>query len=635
MTPYPFTHKRIPTHTVTIGNVTVGGDSDIVIQTMCNTPAGDVEAGFRQAKEVAEAGAQIIRFAVRNVADAESLGEIRKKLNDAEITTPLVADVHFNPQAAFVAAQLIEKVRINPGNFIDKRATFQSKEYSTDEWNAELQRLESTFSELVDICRQHGTALRIGVNHGSLSDRIMSRYGNTVEGMVESAMEFLRLCRKFEFWNVVVSLKSSNVRIMITAYRMLVEKMQAENMNFPLHLGVTEAGNELGGRVRSAIGIGTLLADGIGDTIRVSLTESPAKEIPAAQKLAEYFKNRKAANSNSDFRMYDPYDYKYHQSKEVDGIGGQKSPVVVCDARARKVIDDDFLKILGYSRAGEEWVATSQAADVVYVGEVSIETTIPPGLKVLFEAAITKAPTDEAIPLFTKVEYRHIACRATHVLKWVSLTNDDLADPEIISILQKDPNIVLVLETMLVNGFADQRAAFLKLRENNIAAPVIVKRNYVSDDWESYILQSSADVGGLMVNGMGNGIWLTNPFLTEVDKSRELMFEILQASRVRISQTEFIACPSCGRTQFDIESVLAEVREKTKHLSHLKIGVMGCIVNGPGEMADADYGYVGAAPDKVMLYKGKVAVRKNIPTKNAVNELIELIKENGDWVDLK
>jgi (E)-4-hydroxy-3-methylbut-2-enyl-diphosphate synthase len=632
MIPNPFTHKRIPTQAVTIGNVTVGGDSDIVIQTMCNTPAGDVEAGFRQAKEVAEAGAQIIRFAVRNVADAESLGEIRKKLNESGITTPLVADVHFNPQAAFVAARLIEKVRINPGNFIDKRATFQNKEYSADEWNTELEKLESTFLELIDICRQHGTALRIGVNHGSLSDRIMSRYGNTVEGMVESAMEFLRLCRKFDFGNVVVSLKSSNVRIMISAYRMLVDRMVSEDLHFPLHLGVTEAGNELAGRVRSAIGIGTLLADGIGDTIRVSLTESPAKELPAAKKLATYFKNRGKIGSIPEQWEYKPLDFSYYQSREVSGVGGQKPVVVVCDIRTETVLDEALLQKLGYDRKDGQWQPSSQAADVVFVGNISIVTDLPTNLKIVFEAGETKAPDDEAIPLFNRLEYKQTAS-VFNLEKWVSLTNADMADSEIISLLQHDPNVTIVLETMSLNGFADQRAAFLRLKVNNIAAPVIVKRNYVTDDWEAYILHSSADVGGLLVNGMGSGIWLTNPFLTETDKTRELMFEILQASRVRISQTEFIACPSCGRTQFDIESVLAEVREKTKHLSHLKIGVMGCIVNGPGEMADADYGYVGAAPDKVVLYKGKVAVRKNVPAKEAVNELIALIKQNGDWRD--
>ena len=629
------TYKRFKTIPVTIGNLTVGGESDIAIQTMCNTPAGNVALGFEQAMKAAKAGAQLIRFAVRNYADAEALGEIRKLLNEAGFDTPLVADVHFNPQAAFVAARLIEKVRINPGNFMDKRATFKQVDYSEEQWNEELLRLESTFGQFIDICKEHNTAIRIGVNHGSLSDRIMSRYGNTIEGMVESAMEFLRLCQKFEFNNVVVSLKSSNVRIMTTAYRVLVTRMQSESLCFPLHLGVIEAGKELAGRVRYAIGIGARLADGIGDTIRVSLTENPLKELPAALKLVQYFKFRSFDSSENNSNKIEPYDYSFYKSHEVYGIGNENIVKVVCDARTVKVVDEKLIASLGYVKRENLWIPSQRAADYLFVGNVAIETDLPENLKLVFEAAYTKAPSDEAIPLFSKVEYRHIACRANEFVKMVSLTNNDLTDFEIITQLKNDPNIIIVLETHSPNGFNDQRTAFIQLKLNNITAPVIIKRNYVTDDWEEQIMHSSADLGGLLIHGMGNGVWITNPFLQEIGQWRALMFEILQGARVRISESEFIACPSCGRTQFDIESALSEVREKTKHLNHLKIGVMGCIVNGPGEMADADYGYIGAAPNKVALYKGKIAVLKNISAEKAVDELINLIKQNGDWIDLR
>ncbi|MDD4747418.1 MAG: (E)-4-hydroxy-3-methylbut-2-enyl-diphosphate synthase [Salinivirgaceae bacterium] len=627
------TNNPYKTNAVTIGNLTIGGDSEIAIQTMCNTPAGDIKKGFEQALEAAEAGAQLIRFAVRNSTDAETLGEIRKLLNEAGIDTPLVADVHFNPQAAFVAARLIEKVRINPGNFMDKRATFEQTEYTEKQWQEELERLETTFSQFIDICKEHNTAIRIGVNHGSLSDRIMSRYGNTVEGMVESAMEFLRLCKKLNFNNVVVSLKSSNVRVMTTAYRLLIAKMETEGACYPLHLGVTEPGNGLAGRVRSAIGIGTLLADGIGDTIRVSLTEIPINELPAARKLVQYFKDRGDVPAIESSIEIDPYDYTFYKSHEVNGVGKENPIKVFCDVRTAKIIDKQLIESLGFIQKENQWYPTQRVADFIFVGNAEIKTNLPENLTMVFESSVTKVPSEEAIPLFSKAEYWQIASKAFNIVKFVTLTNTDLENPEIIEALQKDPNVIISLETVSQNGFADQRAAFIRLKMNNITAPVIIKRDYVTDDWEEQIMQSSADIGGLFLNGMGNGIWITNPFLQEVAETRDLMFEILQGARVRTSQTEFIACPSCGRTQFDIESVLAEVRNRTKHLAHLKIGVMGCIVNGPGEMADADYGYIGAAPNKIALYKGKNMVRKNIPANTAVEELITLIKQNGDWVD--
>ncbi len=630
----PFSNNRFPTHEVRVGNITIGGDSDIVIQTMCNTPTGEVEAGYKQSKEVISAGTQMVRFAVRNRADAESIGKIKELLLKDNINTPLVADVHFSSQAAFVAAKLVDKVRINPGNFIDKRATFDTKSYTELEWKEELNKIELTLNELIDICVAHDTALRIGVNHGSLSDRIMSKYGNTTEGMVESAMEFLRICKKRGFQNVIISLKSSNIRIMNSAYFMLAKQMQTEDMHYPLHLGVTEAGNDLSGRVRSAVGIGRLLGHGIGDTIRISLTENPVKEIPAAQKLAKHFKHRKPlTDTNNNWEEYNPLDFSFYKSHEVGNIGGEKPAIAVCDIRNYRVLDNVMLEKLGYMFNGKKWIATSQAADAVYVKDIEIITELPENLSIIYEAGTTKMPCENATPLFNNLEFIYIADKSKELTKWVSLTSSDLSKPAIIEQLRNSPKTVIVLETVSQNGYADQMSAFLKLKSAQITNPVIVKRNYVSDDWETFVIESSADSGSLLVGGMGNGVWLTNPFLTDMEDNRRLTFEILQASRVRISQTEYIACPSCGRTQFDIESVLAEVRSKTNHLTHLKIAVMGCIVNGPGEMADADYGYVGAAPNRVALYKGKVAVKKNISADIAVEQLIELIKENNDWVE--
>lgn len=630
---YPLTYHRFRTQGLHIGNITIGGSSDIVVQTMCNTPAGDVEAGYKQAKDVAKAGAQLIRFAVRNIPDAEALGQIKQLLINDNISTPIVADVHFSAPAAFVAARLVDKVRINPGNFVDKRATFTLKEYSQAEWETELMRIESTLTQLIGICNEHNTAIRIGVNHGSLSDRIMSRYGNTPEGMVESAMEFLRICSKNKFHNIVISLKSSNIHIMNSAYYLLVEQMKTEKMQYPLHLGVTEAGNDLSGRVKSAVGIGRLLADGIGDTIRISLTENPAKEIPAALKLIGHIKETTKHSVDNSSRDYNPIDFKQYNAHSVGHIGGNNRAITVCDISNYNQLNSKLMQKLGYIYDNTKWIPTSQAADAIFVNRIAIDVQLPDNISVIYDATKSCSPCSGAIPLYRHSEFIEQHGSLKDINKWVLLTHDNLKDSNTVKILQNAPKTVIVLDTLHPNGYADQRAAFLSLIKAGITNPVVVKRNYAVSDHEKYIIESSCALGSLFMAGMGNGIWLSNKSIEDIDPTRELMFEILQAARVRISRTDFIACPSCGRTQFDIEEVLANVRSQTCHLSHLKIAVMGCIVNGPGEMADADYGYVGAAPNKVTLYKGKVAVKKNISADNAVNQLINLIKENGDWVD--
>lgn len=626
-------HDREKTVKVKIGNNFIGGDSEILIQSMCNTSFDDVDAGFRQAHELALAGAKLVRFAVRNTADVENLKQIKTKLRNVNINIPLSADVHFNPEAAFAAALAVEKVRINPGNFIDKRAQFVNKKYTEQEWDNELRHIEDLFLKFLKICKENHVAVRIGVNQGSLSDRIMSRYGNTVEGMVESAMEYIRLCQKHNFLNVIVSLKSSNVREMISANRMFAEKAQKENLNYPLHLGVTEAGDGVAGRVKSAVGIGTLLAEGIGGTIRVSLTENPVNEITAAQKLANYYRFKENPSVCIPKNMFDPYNYAFYTSNSIGNIGGQYNPIVICDVRSEKSIDILLLNRLGYKKQTGKWIADNRAPDVIFIGQAKINVEIPEKLNVVYEYERTLVANTNATPLLTKQDYMYADSQTKNNCKWVTLTCNDLYNTDILNILRADNKVVIVLETRNTDGLADQRAAFIHLKKEEIKAPIIIKRDYVTDDWETYTVQSSADIGGLQINGMGSGIWITNPFLPDPVKSCEIMFEILQASRTRTSQTEYIACPSCGRTQFDIISTLKQVRERTLHLTHLKIGVMGCIVNGPGEMADADYGYVGAAPGKVMLYKGKNLIRKNIPSEQAIDELISIIKENREWTE--
>lgn len=628
-----FKYERFKTNPVTVGNLIIGGDAPIVIQSMCNTSTSDVDASVKQAKEIFNAGGEMVRYTVIHQKDAEALKEIRNELTKAGYENPIVADVHFNAELANIAAKYVEKVRINPGNFIDKRAKFEKNEYSEIEWNNELEKVAKKLIELIEICKTYNTALRIGTNHGSLSDRIMSRYGNTVEGMVESTMEFLRICQKQNFENVVVSLKSSNVKVMVTAYRNIVLAMHNENMYYPLHLGVTEAGNGLSGRIKSASGIGALLNDGLGDTIRVSLTEHPVKEIPVAHSIIKHFTNR------NDKSVLKPKDVNYNplaiNQREVEtGTDIEtKHPVVVVDLRHLEEINEEDIKALGYIKNGDQWEPTRRAAEYAFASTTKINSFAPEGFKFLYESYLDGKPCKRTAPILTRAEYLKLYKLTRLKEKWVYLRLEELTD-EMIGILNDDNHLVIILETTHPHGTADQRSFFMHLAQHKLKHPVIIKRNYVEEDPKQMAIKAAADIAPLLTDGLGNGIWLTNPFITDANTAHEISFEILQATRARSTSTEFIACPSCGRTQFDIEKVLEEVKERTKHLYHLKIGVMGCLVNGPGEMADADYGYVGAAPGKVSLYKGKLQVRKNIPAANAVDELIDLIKSNGDWIDI-
>ena len=598
--------ERRKTNTVQIGNLLMGSEHPIRIQSMTTTDTLNTEASVAQCKRIFDAGADVVRLTAQGIREAENLKNIRQRLIEDGYTKPLVADIHFNPNAAETAACNVEKVRINPGNFIDKRASFVDVNLNEEQYAEELNRLKEKFVNLLNLCKEHHTALRIGVNHGSLSDRIMSRYGDTPEGMVESAMEFLRICVEENFADVVLSMKASNVRVMVHAYRQLERRMKMEGMTFPLHLGVTEAGEGEDGRIKSAVGIGALLADGIGDTIRVSLTEEPEAEIPVAKALVDYFTNRENHQPIAavDSAIYSPYEYIKATSTSVAGIGGNSSPIVIADLTSLPTVDDESIQALGYQYISAEnrWnKVTDTAPDFLLVADSSLKVGSTNGLRFV----------DESLFIFA-----------------------DAAQIEVLAQkAMQNPNAAIILETNNSNGVAEQRAAILHLKGKKLLNPVIIRRSYNEKEINLLQLKAAADCGLLFIDGLADGIMISNKESIEPTTAVSTAFAILQAARVRISKTEFISCPGCGRTLFDLQQTAAKIRERTKHLTGLKIGIMGCIVNGPGEMADADYGYVGAGPSRVTLYKGKNAIKKNIPQEEALEQLVLLIKENGDWKD--
>ncbi len=626
--------SRLKTHVVNIGNIPLGGDNAIRIQSMTNTNTLDTEATVNQSIEIINAGADYVRFTACGTKDAENLINIKNELLKNAYNTPLIADVHFNPKAADIAAKVLEKVRINPGNYIDKRATFIQLEYTDEEYKQELEKIRERFVPFLNLCKEHKTAIRIGTNHGSLSDRIMSRYGDTPNGMVEATMEFLRICVDNNFSDVVISLKSSNTRVMVQAYRLLINRMLKENMDFPLHLGVTEAGEGEDGRIKSAVGIGALLADGIGDTIRVSLTEPSEKEIPVAKKILDYFKNRETHDEIKPINEFavNPFEYNKRKTIEIKNIGAGNVPVVIADLSKEKNISFELIEKLGFSYDDKknDWQTTNFSTEYIYIADNNIEIILPEGLEVICDIKIWQKQLNY-YPLFTIDEYLH-AKEKSEILNFVEIDFGNF-DNKIIELAKNDNSLVFILTTNNLNGAAEQRAFFYELINQKINTPVIINRSYSEDNIEDLQLKSACDTGILFIDGFGDGICLTNNNNIDYKKVNETAFNILQASRVRTSKTEYISCPSCGRTQFNIEEAVAIIRKRTFHLKGLKIGIMGCIVNGPGEMADADYGYVGSGKDKITLYKGKQVIKKNIPTENAVDELIALIKENGDWID--
>jgi (E)-4-hydroxy-3-methylbut-2-enyl-diphosphate synthase len=589
----PFNYTRRQSKEIQVGNTPMGGACPIRIQSMTNTNTLDTEACVAQSIRIIEAGGEYVRLTAQGVREAENLKNIHALLREKGYNTPLVADIHFNPKAAEVAALYVEKVRVNPGNFV---ATAIDAESSGED---EFQKVKAKIISLIDICKAHGTALRVGVNHGSLSERIMAKYGDTPQGMVASAMEFLRVCQEANFPHVVISMKASNTLVMVQSVRLLVAAMNDEGMDYPLHLGVTEAGDGEDGRVKSAVGIGALLADGIGDTIRVSLSEDPELEIPVAKKLVDYI----ALRANHDaikamaFQAFNPFAYARRATHVVRNIGGTHVPVVIAPATDSYSLSPDY--ILG-------------KCVVPYQNFVPMPNVHP----------------------WYKANEMDALLASDEKVKFWELSYSDI-NRQVLDTLKESREIVVLLTSHHANPVGETRAFFHVLMSEGITTPVVLCHTYNTNDLELLQVQAGADFGALLLDGFGDGILIRNEGSISNEQLLSTAFGILQAARVRVSKTEYISCPSCGRTLFDLQTTIACIKEKTAHLKGLKIGIMGCIVNGPGEMADADYGYVGAAAGKVNLYKKQTCVEKNIPAEEAVDKLIELIKENGDWVEKK
>ena len=615
-----FNYSRRETSEVNIGATPMGGSNPIRIQSMTNTFTQDTDACVVQVKRIVDAGGEYVRLTTQGIKEAENLKNINAALRQDGYMAPLVADVHFNPKVADVAAHYAEKVRINPGNYVDAARTFKHLEYSDEEYAQELQKIRDRFIPFLNICKENHTAIRIGVNHGSLSDRIMSRYGDTPEGMVESCMEFLRICVAENFTDVVISIKASNTVVMVKTVRLLADIMEKEGMHFPLHLGVTEAGDGEDGRIKSALGIGALLADGLGDTIRVSLSEAPEAEIPVARKLVDYIAQRHdhpylPGAVAPEFNYLSPTRRK---TVAVHNIGREHLPVVIA-ARLDGTMEFD----------------PQFMPDYVYVGHQLTEQPIE-DMQYIVDANIWEGKVN-TWPAFSSEQLPFISgCNAS--LKFLFITYMGLND-EAIACLKFHPEVVLISQSNHPNRLGEQRALVHQLMNEGLKNPVIFFQHYTENEAENLQIKAAADMGALIFDGVCDGIFLFNQGSKKGDKmiSDKVVdataFGILQAGRIRTSKTEYISCPGCGRTLYDLESTIARIKAATSHLKGLKIGIMGCIVNGPGEMADADYGYVGAGRGKISLYKKKECIEKNIPEDEAVEKLIELIKANGDYTE--
>jgi (E)-4-hydroxy-3-methylbut-2-enyl-diphosphate synthase len=630
-------YSRYKTRVVTIGDVPLGGDNPIRIQSMTTTDTMNTIATVEQSIRMIDAGCEYVRITAPSIKEAQNLELIKKELRARGYNAPLIADIHFTPNAAELAARIVEKVRVNPGNYADKKK-FENIEYTDATYVSELDRIRERFTPLVKICKEYGTAMRIGTNHGSLSDRILSRYGDTPLGMVESALEFLRICEDNNYYNIVLSMKASNPQVMVQAYRLLILKMQELNMNYPLHLGVTEAGEGEDGRIKSAVGIGTLLEDGIGDTVRVSLTEDPEFEIPVAKNLIERYSNRVNHKAIPEIvRLpYSPYDFQKRVSKDAQNIGGSNVPRVIADFSEKQKITPASLFAVGYNYSVplDKWNLTDQACDYIFAGDNTIDFQIPGTLGLIFNASTWNnlSDTTRSYPLFKLADFLS-ADKKSEQLNFVSVSIDDILTLSNTTIASFSVPVTFVLETSNEHGMAEQRRIFVEFLNNSISIPVIIKRNYSNVPEEKFQLHASTDFGALFLDGFGDGIWISQTNCTSAKNVNAIAFGILQATRTRISKTEYISCPSCGRTLFDLQETTAKIRSRTDHLKGIKIGIMGCIVNGPGEMADADYGYVGTGIDKITLYKGREVVERNVNSDKAVDALVELIKKHGDWVE--
>jgi (E)-4-hydroxy-3-methylbut-2-enyl-diphosphate synthase len=586
-------YKRWQTREVKVGDVVIGGSQPIRLQSMNNVDPMDVNANVEQALRIADKGGEIVRITAPATKEAANLALIREELDHRNCKVPLVADIHFNPRAAYEAAKHVEKVRINPGNFAElyKNET----ELSDEQYQEALSHIETKLIPLLDICKERKIAIRIGSNHGSLAQRILNKHGDTPEGMVEAAMEYLRICRNLGFLDIVLSMKASNIRVMVQAYRLLVHKMMKEDMNFPIHLGVTEAGEGEDGRVKSAAGIGCMLEDGIGDTIRVSLTEDPEFEIPVAEMIAERYINR---NDETEIPAIEtnplnPFEFQKRVTHQVGRFGGDQEPQVV-------------------------------GLDILFDDKHPHKDRI-----VAFK--VWNPDIDNTFPLLNVEEFEGQEFADEQVV-FLELNVHDLVNSKTVELIKSRLNTVIVLTATGANSLAQQRRAFIELLNLNLTHPVIIKREYNGLDADRVLLYASADFGALFIDGLGDGMWIESSDLAWSQKT-SWSLSILQAARARITRTEYISCPSCGRTLFNIQEATQKVRARTEHLKGLKIAVMGCIVNGPGEMADADYGYVGAGPNKINLYKKKEVVAKGLEEDIAVDALIDLIKTHGDWVD--
>lgn len=650
-------YKRLKTREVKIGDLYLGNGHPIRVQTMTTTDTMDTLATVEQSIRCIEAGAELVRITAPSKKEAENLLNIKNELRRRGYTTPLVADIHFTPNAAEIAARIVEKVRINPGNYVDKKK-FEFIEYTDADYLEEIERIRDRFTPLVRICKEHGTAMRIGTNHGSLSDRIMSRYGDTAVGMVESAMEFLRIARAEDYHNIILSMKSSNPQVMVQAYRLLIQMMDTEfHELYPLHLGVTEAGDGEDGRIKSAIGIGTLLEDGIGDTIRVSLTEDPEFEIPVCKDLVQRYQQRRVSTDTipaiPSALPYSPFEYKRRVTNDTIHIGSKHVPVVVADFQQQGHITTADFQPIGYEYddTTDKWTIRDAAADLIYVGNRKVDFALPGTLRLVcdYELWTRLENQSDYLPLLQPSE----CTLNTNWSKDANLVhldcNDAAAINRVLELHGQVENIVLCLYSSATHAMPSVRRVFIELMNRNIAWPVILKVHSTHETIDEQLIHFATEAGSLMLDGMGDGVWLKNEpskivnnkvsgrtYLQALNNHQFLnntSFSILQATRTRISKTEYISCPSCGRTLFDLQETTAKIRAVTNHLKGVKIAIMGCIVNGPGEMADADFGYVGSGPGKITLYKGKEVVKRSVSSDVAVEELIRLIREDGSWVE--
>ena len=659
------TYKRFITREVKIGNLIIGGGHPIRVQTMTTTDTMDTDKTVEQVIKCIEAGAELVRITAPSKKEADNLANIKAALIAKGYHTPIVADIHFTPNAAEIAATIVEKVRVNPGNYVDKKK-FEQIDYTDEEYIEEIERIRERFTPLVLICKQHGTAMRIGTNHGSLSDRIMSRYGDTANGMVESAMEFLRIARSLDYHQIILSMKSSNPQVMVHAYRLLLQQMHNEfGECYPLHLGVTEAGDGEDGRIKSAIGIGTLLEDGIGDTIRVSLTEDPELEIPVCRDIVKRYNDQadnleKATILPIDKLTYNPFEYKRRTTHEILNIGAGQVPVVIADLSHIEIVTRESLLAIGYTYNAEidKWSIGDAAADYVFVGNKTVDFDLPGTLRIIttdikMGVGVEK---NKYFPLFNVDEYI-VAQHKNVALNFVMIdcysSESSIADEQLLS-MANDPTVVFCLSSQLQHAMPAVRRMFVKFMDLNIKAPVILITDSSHQTTDEHLIHFATETGALLLDGFGDGIclgvtekvykesagkmsnlsgrnYLSNSSIEQFLNATS--FGILQATRTRISKTEYISCPSCGRTLFELQETTAKIRKVTNHLKGLKIAIMGCIVNGPGEMADADFGYVGSGVGKITLYKGKEIMKRNIDSEVAVDELIQLLKEHGAWIE--